>query len=264
VNIPWWGWAAGVVVALFALVRRSAVRHHARVEQELVYYLQECFPSLSFVRQEGRTMVIKHEGGRELHLYMRPLYLGISRTRDRSQRRALYDQTARALVEQAAPSPPDPAKLRPRLVPESKLPELPSRRLEGLGLRIAYVLDAPVSVRYVTAEVASQLGLDEPALYARALANLAIPGELVRGPLEKRAMTVVKTRDGHDAARLLGVPAHLRDDESLLALIPDVNTLVLVAGAEPASLSKLARNAEGEPLFDGVVRVTRDGFTRAS
>ena len=79
-------------------------------------------------------------------------------------------------------------------------------------------------------------------------------------------MMMVKTMDGHDAARLLAVLGHLRDGESLLAVIPDVNTLALTAATDPASLTTLPRTADGvgAVLFDGVVRVTRAGFTRAA
>ena len=264
-NLPWWGWIIGGVVALAAITRAAIKKNRARIETEFVYYLQEHHPSLRFVRQEGKTMVLAHERVGEIRFYMHKLYVAVLRTppNDRDARRALYEHFARAFLDQAEPGQIDPAKLRPRIVREDKLPELPSRPLDGLGLRVVYVLDAPASVRYVTGELAAQLGLDEPALYARALANLAVPAELVRAPLERKTMSVVKLLDGHDAARLLGVPSHLREGESLLAVIPDVNTLALVAGGEPASLAKLAHSADGEPLFDGVLRVTRDGFSRA-
>jgi hypothetical protein len=193
-------------------------KNRARIETEFVYYLQECFPALSFVRQEGKTMVLRHESGKQLRFHMQRLYVRVSRAgRDRATRRKLYEETARAAVEAIEPAPIDPAKLRPRLIREAKLLDpdgrpqsLPSRTLDGLGLRVVYVLDAPASIRYVTTDIASQLGLDEPALYQRAIANLAVPEELVRGPLQKPALVAVKTMDGHDAARLLGIPFHLR------------------------------------------------------
>ena len=268
--MPLWGWLLSGVGALVLLARSAMLRNRARVETEFVYYLQEHVPTVRFVRQEGKTMVLQHERAGEIRCYLHKLYVGAVRIprADRAGRKKLYAQFAAALVEGLDPAPPDPAKLRPRLRTEAQLATLgdlqcPSRRLDELGLHLVYVLDAPSSVRYVTAEMAKSLGLDEPGLHARALANLApsLSRETVRRALDGGALVVVKAMDGHDAARLLLVPALLEEGEALAAAIPDDNTLVLVRPRDGdfASVEKLAVAAGGPPLLRKAVRVTARG-----
>ena len=88
--------------------------------------------------------------------------------------------------------------------------------------------------------------------------------EAIRPVLEESAMSVVKSEDTYDAARLLLIPGALRDGESIAALIPDRDTLVLTPVPEDgdwASLAKLAKNADGDPLWTEPLLVTPAGVT---
>jgi uncharacterized protein YtpQ (UPF0354 family) len=269
--VPWWAWPVGAVAGLVWITRAALKRNRARIENELVAHLQEHHPSLRWVRQEGKTMVLHHETAGELTLRMNKIYVGAMRTQpnDKAARRAIYEQFARGLLEVAVPARPTAERLRPKLLPEGTpgREKALSRPLEALGLRIYYVLDSPTTVRYVTAAEAAELGLDEVAIHERALANVALPEQVVREALDGKKMQVIKMGDGHDAARILALPAHLREGETLAALIPDDHTLLLMKLPEGdlAPLQKLARTpTHGPPLFGEVVRVTRDGLQRVT
>jgi hypothetical protein len=77
-------------------------------------------------------------------------------------------------------------------------------------------------------------------------------------------MAAIKMMDSFDAARLLIVPEQLREGEELIALIPDRDTLTLVAVPKDGDwgpLRKLARVPDSEHLLlDRPVRVRRGGF----
>lgn len=268
--VPWWAWPLGAVAGLIWITRAALKRNRARIENEFVAHLQEHHPSLRWVRQQGKTMVLHHETAGELTLRMGKIYIAALRTQpdDKAARRTIYEQFAQGLLEMAVPAKPTVERLRPKLLPEGTpgREKALSRPLEALGLRIYYVLDSPQTVRYVTPAEAAELGLDEAAIHERAIANVALPEELVRGALDGKKMQVIKMGDGHDAARLLAVPAHLGEGETLAALIPDDHTLLLIRmpDGDLAPLRKLARiPTQGPPLFGDVVRVTRAGFERA-
>ena len=150
-----------------------------------------------------------------------------------------------------------------QLPPDSDMPHTP---LASLGLEIVYVLNAPNSVMYLTGAHAKDLGLNAAGLHERALANLSanFPAQFVRDVLESDQLPVFKALDSFDAARLLLVPRHLRDGETIVALIPDRDTLFLAPlpqNNDWSGLKQLARTPGSDHLIlDRPVKVTNQGF----
>jgi uncharacterized protein YtpQ (UPF0354 family) len=134
---------------------------------------------------------------------------------------------------------------------------------------VVLVLDSKNSVAYLQTSQLSELGLVDPAAALEvAKENLArsFKGEVVREAIEKNNLVVGKSADTYDAARLLLVPAHLKQGETLAAMIPDRDTLVLTripADDNWAGLTKLAKTAAGDPLFRKPIVVTAHGFSEA-
>ena len=147
------------------------------------------------------------------------------------------------------------------------LPSLPS----GVaGLSIVFVLDREAAVAYLTAELLAELKLTpESALWRSARANLArtFGRDVVRSAVASRNINVVKILDSFDAARLLLVPGYLDAGESVVALIPDRDTLVLTAPPEDGDwhgLRKLANVAAGDPLWAEPLIVTSAGIAKVA
>ena len=100
-------------------------------------------------------------------------------------------------------------------------------------------------------------------------ANLArtFGRDVVRSVVGSRTINVIKISDSFDAARLLLVPGYLDAGESLVALIPDRDTLALTAApadGDWAGLRRLARAAAGDPLWTEPLIVTSDGISKAA
>jgi uncharacterized protein YtpQ (UPF0354 family) len=124
------------------------------------------------------------------------------------------------------------------------------------------------SVAYLSSSQLAELGLDSAAALKIAKENLgrSFDSALVRSTVEKPNLNVVKALDTYDAARLLLVPALLKPGEALAAMIPDRDTLVLAQAPKDDNwdgLTKLARNAAGDPLFRKPIFVTSEGFSAA-
>jgi uncharacterized protein YtpQ (UPF0354 family) len=124
------------------------------------------------------------------------------------------------------------------------------------------------SVAYLSSSQLAELGLDSAAALKIAKENLgrSFDSALVRSTVEKPNLNVVKALDTYDAARLLLVPALLKPGEALAAMIPDRDTLVLAQAPKDDNwdgLTKLARNAAGDPLFRKPILVTSEGFSAA-
>lgn len=108
---------------------------------------------------------------------------------------------------------------------------LPARPVVTTGLMEILVLDSDESMVFVTNSMLEQLGLTEAKAFDDARKNLQsrVPVSLVRGVLEQNQMPMIKTCDGFDAARILVLPGFLKDGEVVAAMIPDRDTLVLLA-----------------------------------
>ena len=159
------------------------------------------------------------------------------------------------------------AALRSQVAAGGKaLPSLPS----GVaGLSIVFVLDREASVAYLTGDLLAELKLTPDEALDVGRANLArtFGRDVVRSAVGSRNINVIKSCDSFDAARLLLVPGYLDAGESLVALIPDRDTLVLTtapADGDWAGLRKLARAAAGDPLCAEPLIVTSAGIAKAA
>jgi uncharacterized protein YtpQ (UPF0354 family) len=159
----------------------------------------------------------------------------------------------------------------PREAPRSFLDELakvdgaPYRSFADTGLIITYVLDFPGSVIYITNKQLAELGCDEVALYELAITNLekTFSAQAVTSVLEKQSISMVKSMDSHDAARVLLLPKFVPEGAEIVALIPDRDTLALVpvpADGNWDKIKRLAHITAGRPLFNKPLLVNRNGF----
>lgn len=95
----------------------------------------------------------------------------------------------------------------------------------------------------------------------------ALVDHLRRTAPRHRDRGLIKTCDSFDAARLLLVPGYLEAGETLVALIPDRDTLVLTtppADDDWAGLRTLAGTADGDPLYTEPLVVTSAGIATAA
>jgi hypothetical protein len=166
----------------------------------------------------------------------------------------------------------DRTRIMPRLVTAefvtraSEENEFPHRPLGNTGLSVAYVLDGENSVRFVMGPLVVAVGLDEEGLYGLALANLGktFNFKALRDSQPELGITTIKCLDTYDAARLLLIPQDLQPGETIVALIPDRDTLTLMSPPADGNwlpLAELAKVPFGEHLLlDRPLKVTRDGF----
>jgi hypothetical protein len=288
--LTWWGWA-GLVAALVVILGIWARRAwRTAVRGELVAYLQREVPEIAIAEVHPTRLVFALPGaGDRATFHLGRFYAALAEcpthqtAEAEAARLAVFATTAQALREAMSGAALDPArdrdKLRPRLVPDAALASM--RREPGAaslpawpsgvaGLSAVLVLDRQASVLYVTGDHLQALGLEADEAFAVAKANLAatFDRDAVRKAIrDRQTISVVKCADTYDAARLLLVPEHLEAGESIAALIPDRDTLVLIAPPEDGDWGphrRLARNAAGDPLWSEPLIVTPQGIARAS
>jgi hypothetical protein len=287
--LTWWGWAglvAAFVVILGAWARRA---WRTAVRLELVDHLQREVPDLAIVQVRAARLVFRTPGGGEGTFHLDRFYAALAAcptqqtAEAEAARRSVFATTAQALREALAGAALDPVrdrdKLRPRLLPDTALASmrhasgagaLPAWPSGVAGLSVVLVLDREASVLYLTAEQLQELGLGHDEALALAKANLArtFGRDAVRHAVaDRRAINVIKSCDTYDAARLLLVPEYLESGETLAALIPDRDTLVLVAPPDDGDWSthrQLAKRAAGDPLWSEPLLVTPAGIERAA
>jgi hypothetical protein len=162
----------------------------------------------------------------------------------------------------------DGEHVMPRLVPAGYVPSadvMIAGKLGDTGLEIAYVIDAEGSVKYLSRSDAKSLGLAPDALRALAMKNLArtMPVEALRKLVAGSTFQVVKQMDSFDAARLLLLQAALKKGESVAALVPDRDTLVVAPVPADGNWEKLRAAAQvpsggDHPLLKRPLLVTPD------
>ena len=281
-SMPWYGWAgigAGAFVALAAGSMRS---WRKQLADDLVAYLGHHLPDWRVEARSTSKLVLRNDAGDAAEFSLFNLRDAASRVRGdaATQARAreeLFATAVSAFQEQVAllARAPDPEGLLARVFPrvvnagfKAGLPggvTMPHRPLGDTSLLIVYVIDSTHAVAYIDDARMRALGMDEAALYARALANLRglWPVEATRQAVENRNLVVTKALDTYDAARLLLLPERLRDDEAMAALIPDRDTLVLAPvprDGDWSRLHRLARSTSGRELFDRALHVSPAGI----
>jgi len=295
--LTWWTWAGCGAVALTALVallfgaRRS---WRTGVRQELVDHLRGTAPELAITaihpdRLELAVPGAEPDAGATFYLarlYQRIAELPAGDTPElRAGRAAVYDTIVATIREGATgleslDADAERRNVMPRLVTDDTLAALRSqvaaagKALPSLpsgvaGLSIVFVLDREAAVAYLTADLLAELKLMPEQALEVGRANLArtFGRDVVRSAVGSRNINVIKSCDSFDAARVLLVPGYLDAGESVVALIPDRDTLVLTAAPDDgdwAGLRKLARAAAGDPLWTEPLIVTSDGISKAA
>lgn len=277
-NVALWG---GIVAGLLAFLwvgSRAAASFRAGIRKEFREYLASARPDLVIAEERPDAFVLRdQQGGDAGTLFLHRLYReGSEKDADKA---LIFSRLVAALNEGAATeslSEADLDRLMPRLVTDRHLEQLraeasrdlPAHSIGLEGLQAVVVLDNPNSVAYLSGCQLRELNLEGDAALVRAKANLAktFSADVVRASVTGANLNVIKSFDSYDAARMLLVPAHLEAGESVVALVPDRDTLVLVrppADGDWKSLWKLAKNAAGEPLFERPILVTSEGFREA-
>jgi hypothetical protein len=259
---------------------------------ELVEYLQRELPDLQITRVHARRLVFTVPGavGGEGTFFLRRFYAALAgcpadqSAEAEAARLEVFKAVVQALREVAHGLALDPVrdrtKVLPRLLTDASLsamrrqhPDaaaLPSWPSGVAGLSVVLVLDREASVAYLTEAHLRELGLAEDDALRLAKANLActFARDTVRSALAGgKSINVVKSCDSFDAARLLLVPGYLEEGESIAAMIPDRDTLVLIAppaDGDWTSYRTLAQNAAGDPLWTEPLLVTSRGIDRAA
>lgn len=262
----------GVVLVVIVLVAaRNAFRRGVRAE--LVAWLKEHRPSWQLKEERTDALVLKSDDGEDIQFNLRMLFLQAAGTPNSTpeNRKALFEQSIAALEEGMQLQHPSLEKhgdaILPRLVQQSFVAATPSlvrRALEGTPLLIVYVFNGKHGVSYITKPHLTDLGVDEESLHARALGNLRalVTDEMVSTAMGGK-VSVVKTGDTFDAARILAIPSLLKEGEAVAATIPDRDTLALARVPDDGNwsgLHQIARKNVGPALLDVPLRITRDGF----
>jgi hypothetical protein len=292
IALPWWAWLGLGVVGILGLSAAARRAWRTGIRRELIDYLAGTAPEFVVVAAHRDRLELRPAAGTAetgtLHLH-RVYEQAAAAPRGegpdaRAAREAIYAAVVAMLRESAANDVPDAARDRRRLMPrlvndvallrlrhgiEADGRTLPALPAGVAGLSVVLVLDAASSVTYVTGELLRDLDLSLEAAAAIARANLGgtFAAELVRSAVGSPNLNVVKCSDTFDAARLLLVAGHLQPGESLAALVPDRDTLVLTAPPADgnwSALRALARATDGDPLCQDPLLVTPAGIERAS
>lgn len=291
--LTWWGWAGLAALGFVALMLASWRSYRKGVRRELLEYLREHAPDIQVAAVHGDRLELRLEGSAveggtfyfaRLYQAIADLPSGQTAEENRTSREAVYSGVIKALRDSRGIDALDPETERPNVLPRllhdagvsglrqaieasgQRLPALPS----GVaGLSIVFVLDREAAVAYLTEEMLAELGLSPEQALELARTNLAgrFSRDVVRQAVAGGAVNVVKSGDTFDAARLLLVPGYLEAGESLAAIVPDRDTLVLTpppADGDWGALRKLANAADGDPLYTEPIVVTAAGLTRAA
>jgi hypothetical protein len=270
--------AVGAFLVLAAFSLRSFRRG---VREEFARFLRAERPDWRVeILRGGELEIRRGPEGDVGTLHPHKLYALVAelRAHDETSRRPVYEKFLRVIEEgsvEAVDPDRDRERVLPRIVTAEQLEEMrralgdvPAMPLGVDGLAVVVVLDSPESVRYLGAAGLAELGVDLDGALALGKENLrkTFGGEAVRRAVESPDLNVIKSFDSHDATRLLLVPEHLHARETVIAMIPDRDTLVLVrppVDDDWSGMRRLARNAAGPPLWREPIRVTADGFAPA-
>ena len=273
--MPWIWIGAGLAIAFIALVALSIASYRSTVRKEFRAYLDSDHPEVKVVSQTSKAIELEMESGAIATLPWMRIYSDLAKQKitDPEGRRSLFMQILQGMNEgQSALTigASDRERLMPRLLVSSELDrfggQVPALPLVD-GLSIVLVFDSPNSVAFVTHENLQELGLDANAALAIAKTNLGknFSPQMVREAMSG-SIVAVKFFDSYDAARLLLLPDHLGEGETLAAAVPDRDTLFITsapADGNWSAMRKLAVNAADTPLWTEPFVVTRDGIQAA-
>lgn len=273
-----WDFALWVLLAVagFFLAPLWAVRAmRAQVRREMVEYLRETLQDAEIADEEDGGIDLK-TAKHDVQINLENLFRMVLalRPNTRESRRELYERFTASLrspdnlehltIEEHGP------RILPRIVNHDFLHEvenhtlLPMRAIGFTGLSVAYILDSEHYVTYLSRQHTESLGLDDRALHELALSNLRkiFKPEAAEAAFKGQAISVVQTFDDHDAARMLLVPEHLSEDQTLAAFIPDKGTLILAPAPVDGDWAALHKFDIGiTPLYDRPLKITHHGIS---
>lgn len=108
-----------------------------------------------------------------------------------------------------------------------------------------------------------KLGISLEELHVIALNNLEkrFSREIVDKCIANDELTVIKTMDSYDAARILLLPKFLPEGVNVVAYVPDKDTLALLPSPETELIRKLTDiPASGKPLLKTPLLVSNKGY----
>lgn len=279
-SFPWWVWVLLVVGALLFLMTKAAKSWRASVRREIIDYIRREEPGIEVVSDADYEIHLRIDGDKEAVFHLQKLLIESNHLQkmDLAAREQVYAHYLKAIREGEDALNLDAPEIRrrilPRIVRDEVIRELTAANAGKPhpcmplvpGLSILFVLDSEASVAHLGADQLEQLGLGTAEALDLAVSNLrgSFSEEVVRKVLDEGVLSVVKSFDSFDAARLLLVPESLREGESVVATIPDRDTLALALApvdGDWASMRRLAQNAAGEPLWTEPLLVTRAGVS---
>ncbi len=274
--MPGWLWLTAGLAALFLLARTARRAFRRGVRAEVRAYLTSRRPDLAVTGEAESALVLHSTATGEVTFNLHNLFFEISALRPDTPegRQQVYRKMVDALEEGLDLQHPTLEKHGTRLLPRLVLPaflestesltKVVRQELPGTGLFVVYVVDGNAGVVYLAQDHLQDLGLDAAALHQRSMENLRVKWDpRVLDEVRAGRVSLVKTGDTFDAARLLLLPEHLTPEESVLAVVPDRDTLGLFpANSDLAAVRKLGTSAAGPRLLDAPLRVTRAGFER--
>jgi len=255
--------------------------NQTEIRREFTVYIKEKIPDLNIISNNESSLTVKCSGGEETTLQLQKLYKQVSEleTQDIQDRRKVYGEFFQIIQELSKPLPSQIDKISPLFYPRlitadyleilnrncSSDDLLINQPLKGTGLHIVYVIDSERFIRYVKASQIRKLSLTQTRIHDISLSNLRkhFDRKVVPDTLEKKSLSMIKTMDGYDAARLILVPEYLNEEETIAALIPDCDTLILTMPPDDndwSQLRELSKAADGEVLLDRPILVSRKGF----
>ena len=277
--MSWLGWIGVALLAALGLWAWSWTSYRKWVREEFLKFVRARHPEIGVGEVTSSTVALRSPAGHEGVLSFHRLYGELARipAADSAAREAAFATVVGAVIESDAALAVDPARdrsrLRPRLMrtadtaPPAGKPG--SRIAHGSfgveGLSAVLVLDSEHSVAYVSEQMLADLGFafDEALALAKENLRPTMTHEMVRPVLADGRISIVKTMDTFDAARLLLVPGLLGPGEQVVALVPDRDTLGLTLpprDGDWSALRKLAQAAGGDPLWPEPVIVSMNGF----
>ena len=277
--LAWWGWVLALATAALAFFLLALLSWRKGVRRRLIAHLAKTKPELRVIGVTGQSILFESEafGSGQINLHNLYNILSQSEATATDKEPEVLEKFLSGLWEslerQARPMSieADGAHILPRLANAAHLVELrrnaplPAIPVGETGLWIVFVRDAENAVEYVNEGKFTELGIELEELRQRAIANLKqkSPGDFVRETIDKSTLSLVKSGDTFDAARLLLVPELLSGDETLVAVVPDRDTLGLLPvppDGNSGPLKKLAQTTAGPPLLNRPLLVTRHGF----
>lgn len=276
-----------ICLALAALLvwlgRRVLLRVRMRQALLMIHrVLQEQLPECAIQGVEDGMLVLAPPQGEGVRVNLhRLIELAMAPGETAAEREQHLTEFCMAMAEAHAEgqtqAPLELERLRPRLLDRDTLTDLrrqadydnlPAHPLGSSGLYAVLVQDSPRSVRFLHRKQVQDLPEPFDRTLRTAQGALDSPRfrEAVRNCVQSGHRVVFQSGDSYDAARLLLIPQLLHPGESLVALVPDRDTLALAplpsTPQERAELLALASQQGDRPLLDMPLVVSTEGWRR--